>query len=186
MTLTFGAFRPIVTLIVVVWAIHLVNVLTGGLLMSFGLEPRALRGLDGVLAAPFLHANFGHLLSNTAGLAILGALICLQSRRAFWRVTALIALVGGSATWLLAGSGLHVGASGLVFGYFGYLVMRGWVERTPAAVVVALLVAITYSGLLYGILPSQKGISWGGHLYGFLARMLAARWRVQLTAKKTT
>ncbi len=184
MTLTFGPFRPIVTLLVAVWVIHLVNLLTGGLLMPLGLEPRILRGLDGVLAAPFLHANFSHLLSNTAGLAVLGVLICLQSRRAFWRVTACIILVGGAATWLLARSGLHVGASGLVFGYFGYLVMRGWVERTPAAVMVALLVAITYSGLLYGILPSQKGISWEGHLCGFLAGMLAARWRVHLTPDK--
>ncbi len=178
MTLKFGPFKPVVSLLVIIWIIHFVNVITGGWLMPFGLEPRALRGLDGVMGAPFLHANLGHLLSNSAGLAVLGALICLQSGRAFWRVSAVVIIVGGMATWLLARTGLHVGASGLVFGYFGYLVMRGWVERTPMAVVVALLVAITYSGLLYGLLPGQRGISWEGHRYGFLAGMLAARWRV--------
>ncbi len=180
MTLKLGPISPIVTLLAALWIIHLINALSGGLLMPLGIEPRTLRGLDGVLAAPLLHGSFSHLLSNTAGLGILGILICIQDRSTFWRVTVFITIVAGLATWWLARSGLHVGASSLVFGYFGYLLMRGFVERTPASIIMAVLVAATYGGLLYGVLPNQRGISWEGHLFGFLAGALAARWRIHL------
>lgn len=173
-----GPVGPIITLLGAVWIIHIINVVTGGLLMPLGIEPRTLRGLDGVLAAPLLHSDFRHLMSNTAGLGVLGAVICVHSRSTFWRVTLFVTIIAGLATWALARSGLHVGASGLIFGYFGYLLMRGFVERTPIAVIVALVVAATYGGLLYGVLPNQSGISWEGHLFGFLAGTLAARWRI--------
>ena len=176
----FGPFRPIILLIVAVWILHLVNAVTGGLLMPLGIEPRAFRGLDGVLAAPLLHGSFSHLLSNTAGLAVLGGLVCIHSQSTFWRVTVFVTIFAGLATWALARTGLHVGASSLVFGYFGYLVMRGFVERTPLALVIAVVVAVTYGGLLYGVLPNEKGVSWEGHLFGFLAGMLAARWRIHV------
>ena len=178
MTLKAGPVGPIITLLGALWIIHIINVLTGGLLMPLGIEPRTLRGLDGVLAAPLLHSDFGHLISNTAGLGVLGVLMCVQSRSTFWRVTVFVTIIAGFATWILARSGLHVGASSLVFGYFGYLLMRGYVERTPVAIIVALIVAATYGGLLYGVLPNQRGISWEGHLFGFLAGALAARWRI--------
>lgn len=180
MTLKPGRISPIISLLAALWIIHLINALSGGVLMPLGIEPRTLRGLDGVLAAPLLHSSFGHLLSNTAGLGILGILICMQDRSTFWRVTVFVTIVAGLATWMLARKGLHVGASSLVFGYFGYLLMRGFVERTPSAVIIAVLVAATYGGLLYGVLPNQPGISWEGHLFGFLAGALAARWRIHL------
>ncbi len=180
MTLKTGPLTPVITLIALLWVIHVINALTGGLLLPLGIEPRQLRGLDGVLAAPLLHSSFSHLLSNTAGLGILGILICIQDRATFWRVTVFVTIIAGLATWLLARNGLHVGASSLVFGYFGYLLMRGFVERTPSAVLVAVLVAATYGGLIYGVLPNQRGISWEGHLFGFLAGALAARWRIHV------
>lgn len=175
-----GRFTPVLVLIALIWAIHVINVLLGGMLFAFGLEPRQLAGLDGLIAAPLLHSDLKHLMSNTAGLAILGSLVCVHGSHTFWRVSAFVAVVAGLATWILARQGLHVGASGLVFGYFGYLVARGVVERTPIALGIALVVAVTYSGLLYGVLPNQTGISWEGHLFGFLAGVLGARWRIHL------
>ncbi|MFK8029968.1 MAG: rhomboid family intramembrane serine protease [Gammaproteobacteria bacterium] len=183
MNATLSRFRPVIMLILFIWAIHLVNVVTGGWLYFLGIEPRQIRGLDGVLAAPFLHGSFNHLLSNTTGLAILGVLICSFKSATFWRVTAFVTVIAGLGTWALAREGLHLGASSLVFGYFGYLVMRGLVERTFISVVVAAVVAVTYGGLLYGVLPNQTGISWEGHLFGFLAGLLAARWRIHLNSE---
>jgi len=101
--------------------------------MIFGIEPRRLRGLDGVIGAPFLHGNFSHLISNTVGLIVLGGLVCMHSAATFLRVTVFVTLAAGIATWLMARNGLHVGASSLVFGYFGYLLARGFVERTPVS-----------------------------------------------------
>ena len=98
-------------------------------------------------------------------------------------MTAFVTVVAGLATWALARQGLHVGASGLVFGYFGYLVMRGVVEKTMISVVIAVAVAVTYGGLLYGVLPNQTAISWEGHLFGFAAGLLAARWRIHSTSR---
>ncbi|MEM7083357.1 MAG: rhomboid family intramembrane serine protease [Pseudomonadota bacterium] len=181
-----GRLSPIFTVIVAVWFIHAVNVTTGGVLYAFGIEPRTLRGLDGVLGAPWLHGDWQHLLSNTAGLAVLGGLICLHSRSTFWRVTLFVTVLAGIATWALARPGLHIGASLLVFGYFGYLIVRGWVERTPMAIVTALMVASLYGGMLYGVLPTRPGVSFEGHLFGAVAGFLAARWRLHLPVNRAT
>ncbi|NNF16468.1 MAG: rhomboid family intramembrane serine protease, partial [Gammaproteobacteria bacterium] len=108
----------------------------------------------------------------------LGGLVSLQGNRTFVRVTLVIAFVGGLATWLLAQYAIHIGASGLVFGYFGYLLARGLLEKTLTSLLITFGVIILYGSLLWGVLPGQHGISWEGHLFGFFAGILAARWRV--------
>lgn len=175
-------FRQLIVLIVALWAIHLLNLVSADWLMMFGLEPRRFRGLDGIIAAPLLHGSFSHLMSNTMGMAVLGGLVCLHGARTFVRVSVFVTLVAGLVTWCVAREGLHVGASSLIFGYFGYLLGRGYVERTPKALIIAVIVVIFYGGLIWGVLPTQRGISWEGHLFGALAGFLAARTRIHTDA----
>lgn len=164
-------------LLAAMWLIELVNALFfGHRLIALGIHPRDPSALPGILLAPFLHAGFAHLLANTAPLAVLGGVILARSVRAFIGVSLIVALVGGLAVWLLgAGNSIHIGASGIVFGYFGYLLVRGITERSLSSIVIALVVGISYGSLLLGLLPGQRGVSWEGHLFGFLAGALAAR-----------
>ncbi len=178
-------FRPVVLLLLAIWATFAVQFFTGDLLLALGLEPRTLRGIDGVLFSPFLHGSFTHLLSNSAGLAMLGGLVSVHRPHTFLTVSLFVAVLGGAATWLFGRSAVHIGASGMIFGYLGYLLMRGWVERTPKSVLIAAVVAIFYGGLIWGVLPTRSGVSWEAHLFGFLAGVLAARWRIHTSSNAT-
>ena len=157
------------------WISEVVD-LAVGRLDQLGIEPRSVDGLSGVVLAPFLHAGFGHLAANTVPFLVLGVLIALSGLRRVLAVTLVVALVSGLGTWLVAPSGtLHVGASGVVFGYATYLVVRGLFDRRLRYLALGLVVALVYgTTLLLGLLP-REGISWQGHLFGALGGLLAAR-----------
>ena len=123
---------------------------------------------------PLLHGSFGHLTSNTPPLLVMGALLAATATRALIAVNAVIVGVGGMLVWLLGGSAVHIGASGLVFGWFGFLVARGLVDRSPVTLGAALLVGAFYGAMLWGMLPGRPGVSWEAHLYGALAGAAAA------------
>lgn len=169
--------RVVVAVIVVLWLVEIVDsLLLDHALERQGIQPRRWRGLDGVLLAPFLHDDYAHLISNTIPLAVLGALVLLRGIRRWLQVTAFVIIVGGVATWLLARSANHIGASGVVFGYLGFLLAAGFFERSLRAVALGAVTALAYGGLLWGVLPTRPGISWESHLFGLLAGALAARW----------
>lgn len=159
------------------WVIQIVNaVVFGGNLFLLGVTPRSVAGLFGILLAPFLHANFAHLIANTVPLLVLGWFVMLRRKRDLFTVSALSALVGGLGTWLIAPShSVHAGASVLVFGYLGYLLVRGVLERRFLPIVGSLIVFVLYGGALSGVLPGALGVSWQGHLFGLLGGVLAAR-----------
>lgn len=158
------------------WLTLALNVLSGGALLSFGIVPRTLSGLRGIVFAPFLHANLAHLLANTASFAMLGWLVMLRDDRHFGRVTLAAALGAGLASWLLGAPGsIHIGASGVVFGYLGFLMVSGWYARTFASIALSLGVTAAWGGLVFGVLPTVPGVSWQGHLGGFVGGVLAAR-----------
>ena len=144
-------------------------------LNRWGILPRTLPGLVGIPLSPFLHGSFAHLLLNTVPLVTLGGLVAFQGTRLFVTVSLWIILLSGTALWLLGRSAYHVGASSVIFGYFGYLVARAWYERSITAVLIALLVVGLYGGLVWGVLPTWAYISWEGHLFGLLAGVLVAR-----------
>lgn len=159
----------------VMWVSEIVDTALGGRLDRLGIEPRDADGLIGVVLAPFLHAGFGHLLSNTVPFLVLGVLIALSGVARVLAVTVVVALASGIGTWLAAPSpSLHIGASGVVFGYTTYLVTRGLFDRRLWYVVGGVVVAFVYgSSLLFGLLP-RPGISWQGHLFGAVGGVLAA------------
>ncbi len=171
-----GGLVLVALMVTVMWVSESVDAVLGGSLDPLGIEPRQLDSLPGIVLAPFLHGGFGHLLSNTVPFLVLGALVALSGLVRLLAVTAIVVLVGGAGTWLFApASTLHIGASGVVFGYAAYLVARGLFDRRPVSVLVGVGVALVYgSGLLAGLLP-QPGISWQGHLFGALGGLLAAR-----------
>lgn len=167
----------LIGLTLVLWGVHIINILVfGGKLLLQGIYPRQLDGLQGIIWAPFLHGSFQHLVANTLPMVTLGGLIMLGETDDFWGVTAIAALCSGLGTWLIgAPNSVHVGASGVVFGYFGYLLLRGYLDRSVFAITASVLVIVFYGSFLWGVLPNQPGVSWEGHLFGFLGGCLAAR-----------
>ena len=161
----------------VFWLVELTNLLLfHGQLERYGIRPRDVRALWGILWAPFLHHGLAHLVANTVPFLVLGALALLRSRREFLFVTAASILVGGLGTWLFGRPDtVHIGASGLIFGYLGYLLFRGFWERSVSAIAVAVVAGLLYGGALWGVLPGQHGISWEGHLFGLAGGGGAAR-----------
>jgi membrane associated rhomboid family serine protease len=164
------------TLVAIMWVAEVVDQwVLGGQLDLLGIIPRTTIGLRGIVLAPFLHGGFAHLIGNTIPFLMLGWLIMLRETSDFVRVTLVVGLASGLGTWLLGSSGSHIGASGVIFGYLGYLLLRGFFERRLGSISLSLLVGTLYGSMIWGILPLQRGVSWEGHLFGFLGGVLAAR-----------
>ena len=162
-------------LLAIMWVIEVVDLLLPMDLDQYGIRPRSGRGLPGILLSPFLHVGFGHLLSNSLPFLLLGGLVMTGGRRQFLLLSVWVTLVGGSGVWLMGGSRtVHLGASLLIFGYLGFLLTRGIARRSIAGVLLSIGLLIGYGGMLYGVLPGQPGISWLGHLCGFLAGIAGA------------
>ncbi len=161
--------------VALLWAVEAANLLTGHNLNAWGILPRTVTGLRGIPLSPFIHGSLSHLLVNTVPFLVLGGLVALQGRRAFLGVSLFVTVTGGAAVWLFGRSAYHIGASGLIFGFFGYLVGRGWYERSLSSILIALATLFFYGGLVWGVLPATTYISWEGHLFGLLAGILAAR-----------
>ena len=162
--------------VAVMWVVELLDwLLWHGTLDRLGIRPRTLIGLRGILFAPFLHRGFGHLLANTVPFVVLGWLVMLRRTANFWVVVAITAVVSGLGTWLTGSArSVHVGASGLIFGFFGFLLLHGYFERRLPSIILSAIVLLFYGGLLWGALPQGMGISWQGHLFGFVGGGVAA------------
>ncbi len=168
-------FALVAGLVALMWVVEVVDLLAGNL-DSAGIRPRDAEGLVGVATAPFLHAGFGHLVANTVPFVVLGAVIALGGLARVAAVTAIVALVAGLGTWLVAPENtVHIGASGIVFGLTGYLLVRGLYSRSALHLAAGAIVAVVWGGtVLAGLLP-EEGISWQGHLFGAVGGVLAAR-----------
>ena len=163
---------------VLLWLIELADlVVLGGGLDAWGVRPRSIGGLVGLVTAPFLHGGVAHLAANTIPLLVLGALTMTRKRLDFWVVSVVSAILAGGGAWLFgAPNTVHIGASGVIFGYFGFLLARGIYERSLRAVFMSLFVGWAFGGMLMGVLPLVgAGISWQSHLFGFLGGALTAR-----------
>ncbi len=153
------------------WLVQVLNVAVfHGSLIRWGIQPRTVQGLPGILVHPFLHAGWQHLISNTIGFLMLGGMVMLREPRDFWTVSGLSLIVGGVGIWLFGRPGPHIGASGIVFGYFGYLLLTGWFDRRVGPIILSILTLLLWGRLLFGLSPFQRGISWEGHLFGTVGR----------------
>jgi membrane associated rhomboid family serine protease len=170
------AFVAMCAVVPVLAFIELVDQRLGGALDNFaGIHPRRIWGLDGIVLAPLVHDGFPHLLANSAPLIILGTFVLAAGTRRFILATLLIAVISGLAVWFLTPSNyLVLGASGVIFGWLGILLMRGIVERSLWHLGVALVAGLLYGWQLVALLPSDQRVSWQGHLFGFIGGLLGA------------
>jgi membrane associated rhomboid family serine protease len=171
------AVQVIVAFVALLYAIELLDTLTGHRLDGYGVRPRREDGLDGIAFAPLLHLGWPHLLANTLPLLLFGFLILLAGVTRWLAVTAVVWVVGGAGTWLAGQPGsVHIGASVLAFGWLVYLLLRGVFSRRVGQVLLGLVLLLAYGGVLFGVLPGQPGVSWQGHLFGAVGGGLAAWW----------
>lgn len=160
---------------VIMWVAEIVDTVMGGDLDAYGIEPRDTDGLDGIVFAPFLHGGFDHLIANTVPFLVLGAIIALSGLARVALVTLIVMVVGGLGTWLVAPSHtVHIGASGVVFGYAGYLIARAVYTRSLSHLAAGIIVVAIWGFTLLGGLLPQDGISWQGHLFGLVGGVVAA------------
>jgi membrane associated rhomboid family serine protease len=170
------AAKILLALVALMWAVEVVDVIADHQLDQYGIEARDPQGLDGIVTAPFLHVGFGHLISNTIPFVIMGLLIAVEGARRLVAVFAIVALVSGLGTWIVAPEGsIHVGASGVVFGFATYLIARGWFNRRTSQIAIGLVILVIWGGVLVGGLQPREGISWQGHLFGAIGGVVAAR-----------
>ena len=155
--------------------IEALNLLTGNSLNQFGVIPRALPYLPYIFTAPFLHGSASHLITNLVPLMLFMWLTMQWGNRTFWLTTLTILLTGGLGVWIFGRSAIHIGASGMVYGYFGFLLLAGFMSRKVPYLVISVLVAILYGGKLFGILTTKAFISFEYHLFGFIGGLIAAR-----------
>ena len=160
----------------VLWAVEIIDFFLGGALDAFGIRPRTLTGLMGIPLAPFLHSGFGHLTSNTLTFIPLAFLVSARRFGHLIGVTFTVTLLGGLGVWIFGRESSHVGASGVIFGYLGFLLLSGWYDRSKLAIGMSVLVGMSYGGAtLSGILPIYPGVSWESHLFGLAAGIFSAR-----------
>jgi membrane associated rhomboid family serine protease len=182
--------RPVQALIVIgsftvlLYLIEIVDAAMSGRLDQFGIQPRSVGGLDGILWAPLLHHGWAHLFANTLPVLLFGFLAMSGGVGQWIAVTLAIWLFSGLGVWLAGGEGTTVGASGLAFGWLAFLLVRGLFNRAFGQILVAVVLFLYWGGTLLGVLPGNPGVSWQGHLFGAIGGILAA-WLVSI-ANKTT
>jgi len=172
----FDGLRIVLGMATLMWVLEVIDQLADNRLDQYGIEPRDTDGLIGVAAAPFLHGGFDHLIGNTVPFLLMGFVIAAQGAvRVLW-VTVIVALVSGLGTWLIAPDNtIHIGASGIVFGYATYLISRGFFNRNALELAVGALVVVVYGSALLGGLVPEDGVSWQGHFFGAVGGVVAAR-----------
>jgi membrane associated rhomboid family serine protease len=167
----------------VLYVIEVFDVISGDEFdREYGIRPLEVDGLDGVLFAPLLHGSWAHLIGNTVPFLVFGFLAMAGGIRQFVVVTATIWILGGLGVWLTGDIGaapgtepVHIGASGVIFGWLVFLLTRGFFARSGLQILMAVGLFFVWGGILFGVLPGQPGISWQAHLFGALAGLLAAR-----------
>jgi len=171
----YDGFLVVFAMAVIMWVSEIVDTVADHRLDGYGIEPRDVDGLTGIITAPFLHAGFGHLAANTVPFLVMGFVIAFKGAMRVAAVTLIVTLVSGVGTWLVAPANtVHIGASGVVFGYASYLLARGIFDRDLTEIAVGVVVGAVWGGTLIAGLEPQEGISWQGHLFGAIGGVVAA------------
>ena len=175
LTLFWQGFSGIIIFIMVIWIVEIANAVSDYRLSYLGIDPRSITGLPGILLSPLIHHGIEHVAMNTVPILILGLLMSVKYNQHLFRISLFIIIFGGLAVWLLGRPSLHVGASGLIFGYFGFLLAGGLYGRNVGSLLIAVITVLLYGSMIWGILPLQPYVSWEAHLFGFISGVVAAR-----------
>lgn len=171
-------------LVVILWVVYFINFLLPGVeLREYGVRPRSLSGLSGIVFCPFLHANIRHILANSTACFVLCTLTFTFSRRIAFRVIAVIVLLGGSLVWLFgSGASVHIGASGVIFGLITFLLCMGLFRMELRPLLLSVLVFFLYGGVLFTLLRRVDGVSWSSHFFGAISGVVVA-WSTRHSAR---
>lgn len=162
----------IVSFLLLIWISFFLSLVIP--IQQFGLVPRTIPGLFGIISAPFIHGSLSHLIGNSISFTIFAfVLSTLEGNKMFAKVIFMIA-IGGVLTWIMGRSAIHIGASGLIFSLWGYMLFAGWFSRKLKYILVSFGLIFFYSGMIFGVLPGKVGISWEGHLFGFIAGIIVS------------
>lgn len=164
--------------VVVMWIVKIAEHYTGSDFGEFGIMPLTAKGLIGIVMAPFIHEDFGHLLANTIPMFVSLSIIFYFYREVAFQVFFLIWLFTGAWVWSFArDDAFHIGASGLVYGYISFLFFSGMIRRNARLMAISFLVIFLYGGFFWGIFPDffpKRNISWESHLMGGIAGIVMA------------
>ncbi|CDZ78689.1 Rhomboid family protein [Legionella massiliensis] len=166
---TQANMKTLAVILAIPWAVFFLNQMMGKRLLYLGIIPRHLIGLPGIILSPLLHANFNHLFFNSIPLAVLANFILINGLTYFLWATLIITLLSGILVWCFAKPGIHVGASGVITGYWGLLVSDIFNQGSATAIILGLISVYYFAGIFFGIFPGKKGVSWEGHLFGLLS-----------------
>ncbi|HAT1959025.1 rhomboid family intramembrane serine protease [Legionella pneumophila] len=173
-TQTQNNLKILGVILLIPWSIFFISHFISNKILLFGIIPRHILGLPGILLAPLLHANFNHLFFNSIPLLVLSNFILINGVNYYLIVTMMITIFSGTLIWCFAKRGIHIGASGLITGYWGFLVYNIYQTGTLTTIILGLLSLYYFAGIFLGIFPGEKGVSWQGHLFGLLAGFLTS------------
>ena len=167
----------------IITALEAINILTGRFLNNYAIFPRSLNGLYGIPVSPFIHGSIAHYASNIVPLCIFSYLLLQYGFRQFINVTLFSIVFTGVMGWAIGRPSYHLGASGVLYGYFGFLVLAGFLSKRIKLILISLLIGFFYGGLIFGVLPIKAFVSWESHLFGLIGGLLAAKiWAKQHTS----
>ncbi len=165
--------KAIIIFLIIIWSSYFLSGVYP--LTQFGIVPRTVPGLAGVVFAPMLHGSFSHLVNNSIGFVIFAVILALLEGNKMFAKVMLMVIMGGMLTWLLGRNANHIGASGLIFSLFGYMLLAGWFSKKIKYILVSICLIFFYSGMLLEVLPGAAEVSWESHLFGFIAGIIVAR-----------
>ncbi len=165
------AFWVMVGFLAVLWILQIFNAIDNyGITDQHGIIARDVGSLPGILTAPFLHVSWAHIEGNSGPLFIFGFLAAYRGVKKFFGVSVLIIIISGLGAWLISPAGSDtVGASGVIFGYLGYVLVRGIFDRHRIDIVIGLVMALCFAYQFADLLPQNNGVSWQAHVFGFAA-----------------
>lgn len=161
-------------LLLVMWTLEILEHITGLQFANYGILPRYLSGLKGIITSPFIHGSYGHLANNSIPFLVGATLIVYFYQRVAFSIIAVIWILTGALVWIFAKPALHIGASGVVYGMISFIFWAGVFNRDRQSIVLSLVILFMYSGMFYGVLPNQPGVSWESHLLGGLVGIVTA------------
>lgn len=166
---THSHLSLLLTVTAILWFTFLLNQLLDNKLFFLGIFPKKLYGLPGIIFSPFIHADFNHLFFNTIPFIVLANFIMIQGIPFYFNVSLYMIIISGFITWVIGKPGVHIGASGLITGYWAYLLLDSYQNPSITTVIVALIVVYYFAGIFFGLFPMKKGVSWEAHVAGAIA-----------------
>ena len=171
---TLSNIKGICVLMLILYGILIIDLFVPFRINAFGIVPRTKIGLIGVFTSPFLHVSLQHLISNSIPLVIMLLILSVFYEKKWIPVVFIIVLIGGGLTWVFGANGNHIGASGLIYGLAGFLISNGIVEKNIKSLIITIVIGVLYGGLIFGVLPTNRLISWEMHLFGAIGGVISS------------